>query len=201
MSTPSCVPAQPLFDALSEDGSNAWTVGDRFSGAQGWNYWSNGGATVTALHDNDGYKYVVSPAQRNLFAIWTTNDIKMIPAAYAKTASVSATIFNDIYYTTGWGIQDLDVYDDNNIFIVGTFGLHQISYNPLANLWSATNFTTVPALTAVAVSTDRTYVYVANATSLRSWMAWPSGSQTARKALQHRGAKVQTSNVETARLL
>jgi hypothetical protein len=152
-------------DALAEDGSNAWTVGDRFSGAQHWQYW-NGPSSVTDLKDNDGYKFVVSPAQRNLFAIWTSSDIKMIPSSNTKVAITSATVFADIYYTLGWNIVDLDVYDDSNVFIVGTFGLHWLTYNSLANVWSATNFTAVPALTGVAVSTDRNYVYVANATAV-----------------------------------
>ena len=33
----------------TEDGSNAWSVGDRASGAQGWLYWTNGGANVVSL--------------------------------------------------------------------------------------------------------------------------------------------------------
>jgi hypothetical protein len=50
---PACL-HHPSDEVRAEDGSNAWTLGDRYSGAQGWNYFTNGGASMTQLRGNDG---------------------------------------------------------------------------------------------------------------------------------------------------
>jgi hypothetical protein len=114
------------------------------------------------------YKVVVK--DQNLFAIWTSTEIKQLRSDVYKSASVSTSAFVDAFNGSSTGWTDLDVESPTRVWVAGSTGLTLATWNSTgAGFWQQQLYTHITSLFCVAVSPLGDVVYVTTMTSVYSF--------------------------------
>jgi hypothetical protein len=107
---------------------------------------------------------------QNLFAIWTSTEVKQLRSDVYKSASVSASAFIDAFNGSSTGWTDLDVESPTRVWVAGSTGLTLATWNSTgAGFWQQLLYTRITSLFCVAVSPLGDVVYVTTLTAVYSF--------------------------------